>query len=219
MNESSKSKAWFSAGQRAVLTGRVLDIGAGSDPVTPDAVVFDLPQGDANRIAAFAPESFDCVYSSHCLEHMHDPEATLANWWSLVKPGGCLFFIVPDEDLYEQGVFPSRFNGDHKSTFTLAKKRSWSPRSFNVLALCAALPGGRLESACLNDIGYDRGLGSHGPAVRGGLRRVRRMYESLRKRGLWPASANWERATAATTVRDQTAGDAMAQIEAIVRKG
>lgn len=218
VNESSKSKVWFDAAQRSVLKGRVLDIGAGSDPVTAGAVVFDLPQGDANHITAFAPESFDCVYSSHCLEHMHDPEKTLANWWSLVAPGGCLFFIVPDEDLYEQGVFPSRFNGDHKSTFTLAKRRSWSSRSFNVLALCAALPGGRLESACLNDIGYDRGLALHGPVVRGALRRLRRFYESLKKRGLWPASAGWERATAASMVRDQTAGDAMAQIEVIVRK-
>ena len=219
MNESSKSRLWFDAAQRAALAGRVLDIGAGADPVTPGAVVFDTPQGDANRITAFAPESFDCVYSSHCLEHMHDPEATLANWWSLVKPGGCLFFIVPDEDLYEQGVFPSRFNADHKSTFTLTKKRSWSPRSFNVLALCAALPGGSVESACLNDIGYDRGLAFHGPAVRGVLRRVRRVYESLNKRGLWPPSASWERATASTAVRDQTVVAAMAQIETIVRKG
>jgi len=40
----------------------------------------------------------------------------------------------------------------------------------------------------------------------------------LKKRGLWPASAGWERATAATVVRDQTAGNAMAQIEVIVRK-
>ena len=45
MNESSKSKVWFDAAQRSVLKGRVLDIGAGSDPVTAGAVVFDLPQG------------------------------------------------------------------------------------------------------------------------------------------------------------------------------
>jgi SAM-dependent methyltransferase len=218
LKESSKSKHWFSDAQRRILTGRILDIGAGDDPVTADAVVFDLPQGDANLITAFAPESFDCVYSSHCLEHMHDPAATLANWWSLVRPGGHLFLIVPDEDLYEQGLFPSRFNNDHKSTFTLGKKRSWSPRSYNVFDLCNGLPGGRVESLLLNDIGYDRGNAYHGVRQRGPLRPVRRFYESLKKRGLMTRLPSFERQTASTIVRDQTAGEAMAQIEAIVRK-
>ena len=218
MNESSKSKRWFNDAQRSVLVGRILDIGAGTDPVTSDAVVFDQPHGDANRITAFAPESFDCVYSSHCLEHMHDPVATLANWWSLVRPGGHLFLIVPDEDLYEQGVFPSRFNDDHKSTFTLGKKKSWSPRSFNVLELCAALPGSRVESLHLNDIGYDRSIAFHGPEEHGLLRRVRRFYDSLRKRGLIGCRPGFERGTASTAIRDQTLGEAMAQIEAVVRK-
>ena len=42
---------------------------------------------------------------------------------------------VPDEDLYEQGVFPSTFNRDHKWTFTVLKERSWSSRSLNILDL------------------------------------------------------------------------------------
>lgn len=218
MKESSKSKRWFSDAQRRVLKGRILDIGAGDDPVTPDAVVFDLPQGDANRITAFEPGSFDCVYSSHCLEHMHDPVATLANWWSLVRPGGHLFLIVPDEDLYEQGMFPSRFNHDHKSTFTLGKKKSWSPRSFNVFELCAELPGAQVEGIVLNDIGYDRGNTYHGVRQRGPLRPLRRFYESLAKRGMMPRLPAFERQTASNFVRDQTAGEAMAQIEAVVRK-
>src|SRR3954464_6712780 len=98
MNESSKSKAFFSPTDLAILKGRILDIGAGRDPVTPDAVGFDLADGDANEITKFEPASFDCVYSSHCLEHMRNPPASLRNWWSLVKPGGHLFLIVPDED-------------------------------------------------------------------------------------------------------------------------
>jgi SAM-dependent methyltransferase len=218
MNESSKSKQWFSEAQRQALRGRVLDVGAGADPVVADAVVFDLAHGDANRITAFEPGSFDCVYSSHCLEHMHEPVATLANWWSLVKLGGTLFLIVPDEDLYEQGIFPSSFNDDHKSTFTLAKKRSWSPRSFNVFDLCTALPGGRIESLCLNDIGYDRGVAFHGLARGTALRPVARFYDSLRKRHLIGRSRGIERWAARTVGRDQTKGEALAQIEAVVRK-
>ncbi|MDQ6627564.1 MAG: class I SAM-dependent methyltransferase [Pseudomonadota bacterium] len=184
----------------------------------PDAIVFDRAQGDANHVSAFAPGSFDCVYSSHCLEHVYDPVDTLMNWWSLVKRGGTLFLIVPDEDLYEQGVFPSRFNSDHKSTFTLAKKQSWSPRSFNVFDLCSALPGARIETLCLNDIGYDRSAAFHGPPRRGLRRRLRRLYDSLRKRGLLARNAGFEERTASAVVRDQSMGEAMAQIEVTVRK-
>ena len=55
---------------------------------------------DANR-------PFDFVFSSHCLEHMQDPVKcpSLRDWWQLVRPGGVLIVIVPDEDLYEQGIF------------------------------------------------------------------------------------------------------------------
>ena len=219
MDESTKTKQHLGADERALITGRVLDIGAGADPVTPQAVAFDQQHGDANHITAFPPESFDCVYSSHCLEHMHDPRASLANWWSLVKPGGHLFVIVPDEDLYEQGVFPSRFNHDHKSTFTIAKKRSWSPRSFNLLELCLALPGAQVRSVRLNDIGYDRAVAHHGPTLHKPLaRRIARLYRSLRRRGWVPRSAYYEHLLAMTQGTDQTNGAALAQIEAIVRK-
>jgi hypothetical protein len=44
---------------------------------------------------------------------------------------------VPDEDLYEQGVFPSTFNADHKWTFTILKPNSWSPKSVNLTELLA----------------------------------------------------------------------------------
>ena len=67
-------------------------------------------------------------------------EKAILEWWQLVKPGGHLILLVPDEDLYEQDIFPSRFNGDHKFTFTLSKAQSWSPVSIHVLDLVQALP-------------------------------------------------------------------------------
>ena len=219
MDESSKSRLHFTREERAVLHGRILDIGAGADPVHPGAVAYDLAHGDANRIRDFAPESFDCVYSSHCLEHMHDPVASLRNWWSLVRPGGHLFLIVPDEDLYEQGVFPSRFNSDHKSTFTIGKKQSWSPRSSNLFELIRDLPRASIVRLHLNDIGYRRDLQTHGRTKRTGpARMLTRLYRSLGQRGWLPQSTTVEVLYASTGGIDQTRGSALAQIEAIVRK-
>ena len=45
----------------------------------------------------------------------------------------------PDEDLYEQGVWPSTHNRDHKASFTLMKSSSWCPVSINVLELVQRL--------------------------------------------------------------------------------
>ncbi|MBU6163178.1 MAG: hypothetical protein KGO50_18860, partial [Myxococcales bacterium] len=53
--------------------------------------------------------------------------------------GGHLIVTVPDEDLYEQGVFPSTFNRDHKWTFTVLKPASWSEKSLNVVDLVRGL--------------------------------------------------------------------------------
>ena len=63
----------------------------------------------------------------------------LRHWFRVLKPGGHLVCVVPDEDLYEQGVFPSTFNSDHKWTFSLWKAASWSAKSVNVVDLIKAL--------------------------------------------------------------------------------
>lgn len=162
MNESTKAKVHWGAVERQAIQGNGIDIGCGPDPVTPTARRFDLEDGDANVITQYVKDQFDFVYASHCLEHMHDPRMTILDWWKLVRPGGRLFVVVPDEDLYEQGVFPSRFNDDHKATFTISKARSWSAKSINVLDLANSLPGGKLVSLQLQDAGYDRNLTSFG---------------------------------------------------------
>lgn len=162
MRETSKSKATWSDLELSVLQGKGIDIGCGPDPVFETARRFDLEQGDANHITRFVSDTFDYVYSSHCLEHMHNPPGALLEWWQLVKPGGYLFFVVPDEDLYEQGFFPSLFNGDHKATFTIRKDKSWSPVSYNVSDLASRLPNGKIIAIDLQDFGYDRKLSFRG---------------------------------------------------------
>lgn len=153
---------------RTVFVGQGIDIGCGDDPVTPDCLHWDREQGDAAALPGLRAEQFDWVYSSHCLEDLPDPRAALLRWWEVLRPGGRLLVVVPDEDLYEQGLWPSRFNGDHRWTFTLHKDRSWSPVSLNLTDLIAALPGHRLHWLKLCEAGYDYEGGiwdrTHGPA-------------------------------------------------------
>jgi SAM-dependent methyltransferase len=221
MNESTKAKAFWTAVEKTATTGRGIDIGCGGDPVLPNCRCFDVGDGDANEITRHVQEQFDFVYSSHCLEHMHNPRVTILDWWKLVKPGGYLFVLVPDEDLYEQGVFPSRFNDDHKATFTISKAASWSPKSINVLDLANSLPGGQLVSLQLQDRGYNRSLTSFGKHQAGVFSRLLAwFYGGLRGIVGEVRAAPIRRALTAYYPVDQTTEsyNAQAQIQLIVRK-
>lgn len=181
---------------------------------------FDKAQGDCNRIRDHVQRQFDYVYSSHCLEHMHDPPGAIAGWWSLVKPGGVLFLIVPDEDLYEQGYWPSRFNPDHKWTFTIAKHRSWSPVSINLLDLVRGLPGSELVDIRLQDDGCERHLLADGSRAATAMHAVSR-FAARAAYGLLRALGGNKAALKRALIRpiDQTAlPDRLAQIQCIVRK-
>jgi SAM-dependent methyltransferase len=132
------------------FVGNGIDVGAGPDtlwqyveqfPLMRSCVVWDLKDGDAQLLASIGNSSLDFVHSSHCLEHMRDPHEALRHWLRVLKPGGHAVVTVPDEDLYEQGVFPSTFNTDHKWTFTMHKVKSWSAKSVNLLELLAKLSG------------------------------------------------------------------------------
>ena len=126
------------------FVGEGIDIGAGADPLSEYAEFFplmkncrswDINDGDAQWMNSVDDSSLDFVHSSHCLEHMVDADIALSNWIRILKPKGYLICIIPDEDLYEQGVFPSSFNPDHKHTLTIYKQKSWSNVSINVLDL------------------------------------------------------------------------------------
>ena len=133
---------------RRYFFGDGLDIGGKPDPLLLYRELFSLMKsvktwdwedGDAQFLESVEDGSLDFVHSSHCLEHLVDPEEGLRNWFRVVRDGGYLVITVPDEDLYEQGVFPSSFNGDHKWTFTIYKEKSWSDRSLNLLSMVREL--------------------------------------------------------------------------------
>lgn len=107
--------------------GKGIDIGCGnqilqSDSMQLDIVPFDKihGNGDATFLKEIKNESFDYVYSSHCLEHIEDLRTCIKNWWRILKPGGYLLIQVPERDLYEKKKeLPSNWNQDHKHFFLL----------------------------------------------------------------------------------------------------
>ena len=120
------------------FVGQGIDIGCGDDSLGKhkdvytniiDVKPWDLQDGDAQYMNGVEDNTYDFVHSSHCLEHMRDPHEAFTNWIRICKPNGHLIITIPEEDLYEQGVWPSTYNHDHKTTWTIAKETSWSPVS------------------------------------------------------------------------------------------
>ena len=48
----------------------------------------------------FADRSFDSLVARHNLEHYVDTAGTLIEWRRVLRPGGALAVIVPDEERY-----------------------------------------------------------------------------------------------------------------------
>ncbi len=222
MDEASKTRKLRGQDfERRFLSGTVIDIGAGKDPVCSRAEVFDVADGDANFITRYrAPGTYDTVHSSHCLEHMFRPDEAIREWWSLVKPGGYLVVVVPHEDLYEQGIWPSMFNRDHKVSFRLGGDSSWSPVSFDIGKLVRELPGSTLIGAEVQDFAYRHDLRFKGgrPRKLGSLRLLKSIARRIPFFG--PRLKRWleDIGVGLGVPIDQTTRDALAQIQIIARK-
>lgn len=133
MNETSKCRKFRQQQNhfQKYLHGTILDIGAGADPLIVESGAvraWDKTDGDAMMLDGVTSESFDAVYSSHCLEHMIDVPTALANWTRVLRPGGFLYVVVPDYELYEKCVWPSMFNPEHKHTFSINLARDHAKR-------------------------------------------------------------------------------------------
>jgi ADP-heptose:LPS heptosyltransferase/predicted SAM-dependent methyltransferase len=120
------------------LRGRGLDIGAGDFKVLPHAISVDnchhaqfglqirpdVFVQDAADLSVFGSQSMDFVYSSHLLEHMADPAATLKEWWRLVKPGGYLVLYLPHDQHYPR-IGEDGANPDHKHNLNNEMVAHW----------------------------------------------------------------------------------------------
>jgi SAM-dependent methyltransferase len=222
MNEAAKTFRLLSSEEQAYLTGKGIDIGCGDSPINSTCRPFDIADGDANHITNFVHEleSFDYVVSFHCLEHIRVPEEALQDWWTLVRRGGVMMIVVPDEDLYEQGYWPSLFNRDHKATFTIEKRQSWSPASRNVANLARTLQGAEVLTIRLQDDGYDLALLAPGAWPRWFAKLCYMLIFRIDYYLPWA----WTSSVLRRVCRrlklpvDQTLGDATAQILLVVRK-
>jgi SAM-dependent methyltransferase len=88
---------------------------------------------DGEKLATIAPESQDFIVANHFLEHTEDPIRTIETHLSKLRPGGILFYAVPDKRFtfdfrrpptslehmvadYEQG--PERSRTEHYQEWT-----------------------------------------------------------------------------------------------------
>jgi ubiquinone/menaquinone biosynthesis C-methylase UbiE len=103
-------------------------------------------------------DSVDFAYSSNCLEHIGDPAQALKSWIRIVRPGGIVFFTVPDETLYEHDKWPSTFNKSHLWSFTM-KTCSQLPKSIHIQSWLKQFDVDIL-SVKIVDTDYDYSLGN-----------------------------------------------------------
>jgi SAM-dependent methyltransferase len=118
------------------LRGKGIDIGCGNDPLKVEngsVRTWDVPDGDAQIMPGVSDGELDFAYSSHCLEHMRDVAISLHHWTRIVKPGGFLYFVVPEYVLYEKMTWPSMFNSDHKQSFSvlITRRQVQRPNHFH----------------------------------------------------------------------------------------
>lgn len=100
----------------------VLDIGSQGDPVVPWAIQVELPpaeyahytggkvlnqagtwRGDG-RALPFRDNVLDVCYSSHLLEDFLDWTPAVAEWYRVVRHGGHLIILTPDDALWNAAI-------------------------------------------------------------------------------------------------------------------
>jgi len=137
------------------------------------------------------------------------------------KTSGLLILVVPDEYLYEQGIWPSIFNGDHKATFRLDKSDSWSPVSYNIKTLIMQLGNAEVISAEIQNQGYRYSIQSHPGDKTFNYRRLARYYGIMRRLpilGIGMIKIIQTLLFKFHVPADQTWGSAVAQIQVLARK-
>ena len=151
-----------------VFKGNGLHIAPGSDPLKkhhyPLCNNISLANTTDTRLETDTlnqqrgDKQFDFVYASNLAFYENEPIEVIKHWLEFVVSKGHLVFTVPDEDLYEQGNFPSIFNNSHKKTFSIYKQLSWSGKHYNLLDIIQKLNNVTCRKIELIDSNYDYSL-------------------------------------------------------------
>lgn len=156
--QKSHKKRLESGFYRKYLSGSsILDIGGGdSASIIPNAITVDLDfPGYDGLTLPFSDETQDAIFSSHCLEHVDDPGASIREWFRVLKVGGVLVLIVPHQFLYERKLdLPSRWNPEHMRFYTPGTLISEIENSLDMNTY-------RIRSLRDNDDGFDYDVGEY----------------------------------------------------------
>jgi predicted SAM-dependent methyltransferase len=151
----------------------VLEIGGGDCFIT-GAIQVDAAGGDGIIKATwgddrlpFADNSFDLVYSSHCLEHIHysRTRAALGEAYRVLRPGGRIELWVPNFYFlmksywhrrgHEDGwIGPEEHQGDHMYWFNARVFSGREEHKGNPLQEHRALFDGPYLTRCLERAGF-----------------------------------------------------------------
>jgi SAM-dependent methyltransferase len=136
------------------IQGKGIDIGCGNDPLTESCEKWDIGEGNATFMQGLPRNSYNWVYSSHCLEDLANYEEGLKNWWELVIPGGNLILFLPHRDLFERKrTLPSLGNSAHKWFFLI--ERDEPPSTIGLVpAITRLLTGYEIDYVKKCDEGY-----------------------------------------------------------------
>lgn len=102
----------------------------------------------------YAPETFDALVCSEVLEHLANPEATLAKVVPLLKPGGRVYASVPNLAHWKivLELLRGRFDYAERGVMDRTHLRWFTPRSFKAL-----------WEACGVEVDYLAPIGSRSP--------------------------------------------------------
>lgn len=111
------------------ITGRIADVGAGADKITPDAIAFDGRSLEGVDVAGedclLDGRWFDTIFSSHFLEHIVDPSTYFYDWLDHLETGGHVVLYLP-----QKGAYDSWQNEEHMWNWDHQDFVFWVRRSF-----------------------------------------------------------------------------------------
>lgn len=105
MEGLAQVKDWF--------FGKCVDVGCGTKPVHQHVLTVDHNADrryayadivhDCKDLSCFAPDTFDTIFSSHCIEDFENIPEVFRAWFTRLKIGGVMVLLLPD---MENGRYP-----------------------------------------------------------------------------------------------------------------